>query len=73
MQGDGFTYYVTENQKVKAGEPLIKFDREKIKKAGHPDVTVCVITETGNAAPLTFHTGIHAEAGKTEIAGNSEN
>ena len=73
MQGDGFTYYVTENQKVKAGEPLIKFDREKIKKAGHPDVTVCVITETGNASPLTFHTGIHAEAGKTEIAGNSEN
>ena len=73
MQGDGFTYCVTENQKVKAGEPLIKFDREKIKKAGHPDVTVCVITETGNASPLTFHTGIQAEAGKTEIAGNSEN
>ena len=73
MQGDGFTYFVTENQKVKAGEPLIRFDREKIKKAGHPDVTVCVITETGSASPLTFHTGIHAEAGKTEIADNRQN
>ena len=70
MQGDGFTYFVTENQKVKTGEPLIRFDREKIKKAGHPDVTVCVITETGSASPLTFHTGIHAEAGKTAIADN---
>lgn len=73
MQGDGFTYFVTENQKVKAGEPLIQFDRNKIKKAGHPDVTVCVITETGSASPLTFHTGIHAEAGKTEIADNCQN
>lgn len=73
MQGDGFTYFVTENQKVKAGEPLIRFNREKIKKAGHPDVTVCVITETGSASPLTFHTGIHAEAGKTEIADNRQN
>ena len=73
MQGDGFTYFVTENQEVKAGEPLIRFDREKIKKAGHPDVTVCVITETGSASPLTFHTGIHAEAGKTEIADNRQN
>ena len=73
MQGDGFTYFVTENQEVKAGEPLIRFDREKIKKAGHPDVTVCVITETGSASPLTFHTGVHAEAGKTEIADNRQN
>ena len=73
MQGDGFTYFVTENQKVKAGEPLIRFDRNKIKKAGHPDVTVCVITETGSASPLTFHTGIHAEAGTTEIADNCQN
>lgn len=73
MQGDGFTYFVTENQEVKAGEPLIQFDRNKIKKAGHPDVTVCVITETGSASPLTFHTGIHAEAGKTEIADNCQN
>lgn len=73
MQGNGFTYFVIENQKVKAGEPLIRFDREKIKKAGHPDVTVCVITETGSASPLTFHTGIHAEAGKTEIADNRQN
>ena len=70
MQGDGFTYFVSEGQKVKTGDPLIKFDRAKIKAAGHPDVTVCVITETGSADALTFHTGIHAEAGKTEVAGN---
>lgn len=70
MQGDGFKYFVSEGQKVKTGDPLIQFDRAKIKAAGYPDVTVCVITETGSADVLTFHTGIHAEAGKTEVAGN---
>ena len=68
MQGDGFTYLVSQGQKVKTGNPLIRFDRSKIKAAGHPDVTVCVITETGDADALTFKTGIHAEAGKTEVA-----
>ena len=49
MNGDGFEYLVSQNQKVKAGVPLIRFDREKIKAAGHPNVTICVITEDGNA------------------------
>nr|WP_296032328.1 PTS system trehalose-specific EIIBC component [uncultured Dorea sp.] len=68
MQGDGFTYLVSQGQKVKTGDPLIRFDRAKIKAAGHPDVTVCVITETGDADAMKFKTGIHAEAGKTEVA-----
>lgn len=68
MQGDGFTYLVSQGQKVKTGNPLIRFDRSKIKAAGHSDVTVCVITETGDADALTFKTGIHTEAGKTEVA-----
>ena len=45
MNGDGFEYLISEGQKVKAGTPLIRFSREKIKAAGHPDVTVCIITE----------------------------
>lgn len=68
MQGDGFSYLVKEGQKVKAGEALIQFDREKIKAAGHPDVTICVVSELGIAKEVDFHAGIHAEAGKTEIA-----
>lgn len=67
MKGDGFEYLVSENQKVKAGTPLIRFDREKIREAGHPDVTVCIITEEGNAKNIQFRTGMQAEANKTEI------
>ena len=67
MQGDGFEYLVSLNQKVKQGTPLVRFDREKIMTAGHPDVTVCIVTEEGNAKDFEFVTDIHAEAGKTEI------
>ncbi len=68
MKGNGFKYLVSQDQKVKAGTPLIRFDRDKIKAAGHPDVTVCIITEEGNAKNIQFKTGIQAEANKTEIA-----
>lgn len=67
MQGDGFEYLVSLNQKVKQGTPLVRFDREKIRIAGHPDVIVCIVTEEGNAKDFEFVTDIHAEAGKTEI------
>ena len=67
MKGDGFEYLVSQNQKVKAGTPLIRFDRDKIKAAGHPDVTVCIITEEGNAKNIQFITGIHAEANKMKV------
>lgn len=67
MQGDGFEYLLSLNQKVKQGTPLVRFDREKIRTAGHPDVTVCIVTEEGNAKDFEFVTDIHAEAGKTEI------
>ena len=68
MQGDGFEYLVSEGQKVSAGTPLIRFDRAKIRAAGHPDTTVCIITEPGNAKNFQFMTGMDAEANKTIAA-----
>lgn len=68
MQGDGFEYLIEQGQFVKEGTPLIKFDREKIKKAGYRDVTICVISETGNAKNITFETGTTATANKTQVA-----
>lgn len=68
MNGDGFAYLVREGQKVRAGEPLITFDRAKIKEAGHPDVTVCIVTEEGNAQNIQFHTGMSAVEKETVVA-----
>lgn len=68
MNGDGFEYLVQEGQKVCAGTPLIKFDRAKIKAAGYPDVTVCIVTEEGNAQDILFHTGMHVKEKETVVA-----
>ncbi len=68
MNGDGFEYLVEEGQKVTAGTPLIRFDREKIKAAGHPDTTVCIITEPADAKNIRFVTGIRGEANVTVVA-----
>ena len=67
MKGDGFEYMVKEGEKVAAGTPLIRFSKEKIKAAGHPATTVCIITEPGEWKKFSFHTGIHASAGKTAV------
>ncbi len=68
MNGDGFEYLVQEGQKVSAGTPLIKFNRAKIKAAGHPDVTICVITDEGNAKDIQFNIGMHVKEKETVVA-----
>ncbi len=68
MQGDGFQYLVSQGEKVKAGTPLLRFDREKIRAAHHPDTTVCMITETADVNNVRFVTGVRAEANVTVVA-----
>ncbi|MDO4169364.1 MAG: PTS system trehalose-specific EIIBC component [Lachnospiraceae bacterium] len=67
MQGDGFEYFVKLGDYVKAGDPLIKFDRDKIKQAGYRDVTVLVVAEEGNAKNIKMNTGIKAKEKQTQI------
>lgn len=67
MKGDGFEYLVQQGQKVSAGTPLVKFDRAKIKAAGHRDVTVCIISNEGNAQDIQFHTGINVRENESAV------
>lgn len=66
MKGEGFEYFVEKGQRIRPGEKLIKFDKEKIKEAGHKDEVVCVITFP-NAKNIKFHTGLLAKANDTVI------
>ena len=68
MQGDGFSYLVHTGDEVKTGTPLLTFSREKIKAAGHPDVTICVITNKNGGETFAFHTGMTGKTGETVIA-----
>lgn len=44
MNGKGFQYHVKNGQQIRLGEPLIEFDREIIRQAGHPDAIAVVVT-----------------------------
>lgn len=46
MNGEGFTKKVKDGQKVKAGDILIEFDIEKIKRAGYDTTTMMVISNS---------------------------
>ena len=68
MNGDGFKPCVKMGDTVKAGDKLIEFDREKIKKAGHPSTVIMVVTASGQAENLQLHTGMHVNANQDMIA-----
>ena len=46
MKGSGFTCLVKEGDAVKAGQPLIRFDRAKIKAAGYSDTVAVLLTNS---------------------------
>lgn len=57
MAGDGFECFVEMGQKVKMGERLITFDREKIKQAGHPDCVAVLLSNSANYPDLSVQSG----------------
>ena len=67
MGGEGFKLLVNEGDHVKAGQPLIEFDPEKIRAAGHPCTTMLIVTAEGGASHITMHTGTDARAGETAV------
>ena len=46
MNGDGFDCLVKEGDQVKAGQPLIRFSRDKIKAAGYSDTVAVLLTNS---------------------------
>ena len=45
MNGKGFARFVEMGDVVKAGQPLISFDRDAIKAAGHEDIVTVIVSE----------------------------
>lgn len=68
MGGDGFEYLITKGQRVQTGTPLIRFSREKIKAAGHRDVTMCILSDPGKAENIRYQFTDYAKAGETVVA-----
>lgn len=67
MGGDGFELLVKEGEAVKQGQPLIRFDPEKIRAAGHSTVTVFIVTDEGNYETAEYLSGMDGKAGETTV------
>ena len=46
MNGDGFEVKVRKGERVRAGDVLLVFDREKVAAAGYPDTVMEVVTNS---------------------------
>lgn len=68
LQGDGFELLVKQGEQVRCGQPLLRFDPDKIRAAGLPTITVMVVTDEGSAEKMTFVSGEDVKAGETEVA-----
>lgn len=67
MKGDGFVCKVKADDTVKAGQPLLTFDRQKIAAAGHRDVVMLIVTNSDQYPPKKIYAGIQAAAGKETV------
>jgi len=67
MKGDGFTIHVAEGDRVKAGQKLISFDPEKIRSAGHPLISMMVITDDAGFTKFNFDAGKDVGSGEDTI------
>ena len=68
MKGSGFEACVKAGDRVHGGDELIRFDREKIKAAGHPDVVIMVVTSMGSAGAVQWERAESVAAGADVIA-----
>lgn len=65
LQGRGFTGYVSQGERVAAGQPVIKMDRTAIASAGYRDCVVLAVSNSAEfgAIELTSESGSAVEAG----------
>ena len=67
MNGDGFSCFVKAGDKIKAGDKLITFDKQKIESKGLNPVVVVLETEGDQSQHIRFHSGMKVKAGKDLI------
>ncbi|MBZ9693041.1 PTS sugar transporter subunit IIA [Clostridium cagae] len=67
LNGEGFEQLVEQGTKVKAGTPIIKFDREFIKSKGLPLITPVLITNVDTLKSIKATENVDTVAGETSI------
>lgn len=56
LKGKYFKVYAKQGEQVKAGQKLVKVDRELVKEAGYDITTMLIITEQGDSGEKVNYT-----------------
>jgi PTS system glucose-specific IIA component len=67
LKGEGFQRLIEDGIRVKAGDPIIKIDRDKVIKEGYSLITPVLITNMDLIDEIKYFDENKAEAGKTVI------
>lgn len=67
LGGEGFERLVEEGAIVKAGDPIIRFDREIIKNSGRSLASPVIITTSDQIGKMSVNTGGKVTAGQEII------
>lgn len=63
LKNEGLELQVSEGQRVKAGDPLLRFDRQVIAPAGLEDVVMLIVTNPQGKS-FDFRTGMEVISGE---------
>lgn len=67
LNGEGFEALVEQGQKVKAGTPLMRVNKELISSKGYALITPFIITNMDAIKSMEASTGITAKAGEDVV------
>jgi sugar PTS system EIIA component len=67
LQGKGFKRIAEEGQRVRAGDPVIRLNREFILEKGYSLVIPVLITNVENVKCMSINSAVEVEAGKDII------
>lgn len=67
LKGVGFERLAEEGQRIKAGDPVIKINREEIITKGYSLITPVLVTDVKKINDLKVNTGIEVKAGNDVI------
>lgn len=68
LRGEGFKAFVKSGERVKAGEKMIRFDKEALEAKGYCMEVMQIVLESEQASKVQYHTGMEAKAGETVVA-----
>ena len=67
LKGEGFEGLVSAGDKIRAGEPLIRFAKAELEKKGYCTDVMVIVMANGDF-DVKYTTGMTAQAGKTVVA-----